>query len=301
MKSNKIKTGFVVKFSQLLMKLPLTVILALGGFIGWMTWKIPNKRKKIATRNIELCFPELSKLEHKNLVKDNLISTGKGLTETMLSYWAKTDKFIGIYKFSGLEHIENALEQGQGCILLGMHCHSIELNIRAINEKLSKKGHMLVRQHNNKVYEAHVDHARTNHCGKTIDKKNLKELFISLKNNNPVFYMPDQNFSYKFMYIDFFKQPAATVIGPSLLAQSCSSPIIPWFGFRRKDEKGQLYWQITVQKPMNYLKHDEAKIGLTKMNKMFEQQIRMFPDQYLWAHRRFKNHPNGTNYIYKDI
>lgn len=301
MNYKKAKTNLGVGLAKLIAKLPLNTILKLGGSIGWLTWVIPNKRKKVAQRNIELCFPELSALEQKKLLRDNLISTGKGFAETLIAYWSKTDKFIDHYRVAGLEHVEDALSKGNGCLLMGIHLHPLELSIRVINNKISNKGHMLARQHNNKIFEAHVEKARKKHCEKTIDKKGLRAVFKSLKGNNPVFYIPDQNFSYQCLYIDFFKQPASTVIAPARLAQSSGTPVIAWFGFRKRDKNNKLYWQLTLYKPLDYFHSDETQTSLTKMTQLFEQQIRKHPEQYLWAHRRFKNHPKGKNYVYQDL
>ena len=53
----KFKTEFLVAIARLIAKLPTPVILKIGGGLGYLTWIIPNKRKKVANRNISLCFP----------------------------------------------------------------------------------------------------------------------------------------------------------------------------------------------------------------------------------------------------
>lgn len=301
MNFKKIKTDFVVSIAKIIAKFPLGFILSIGHFLGLLTWLIPNKRKKIAATNIALCFSELSAPEQSALVKKNLISTGLGFMEMIVAFWSNSNKFISRCEFHGLENVEQVLSQGKGCLMLSCHLHPIELVIKAINMNLSNSGHMLARQHNNKIFEAHIDTARRQHCEKTIDKKDIKSVLKSLKSNHPVYYVPDQNFSYQFEYIDFFNQPAATVIAPARLAQASKTPVIPWFGFRSKDEKGKVCWKITILKPLDYFHDSDTEETLVKMNQLFEEQIRKHPEQYLWVHRRFKNHPNGRNFIYKDI
>ena len=301
MNFQKIKTDFLIGLARLFVKLPLVVVLKGGGTLGFLTWIIPNKRKKIAARNIELCFPEMSATEQKVLLKKNLVSTGIGFAEMMVAFWSKKEKLANRFEFSGLENLHKALSGNKGCLLLGCHLHPIEITIRGINDAIEKKGHMLARQHNNKVFEKHIDKARRSHCEKTIDKKDIKSVLKSLKGNNPVYYIPDQNFSYQCEYIDFFKQPAATVIGPVRLAQVSKTPVIPWFGFREKNAEGKTCWKIHFHKPLDYFQDKDIQASLTKMNQLFEQQIRTHPEQYLWVHRRFKNHPKGKNYLYKDL
>jgi KDO2-lipid IV(A) lauroyltransferase len=219
----------------------------------------------------------------------------------LLAFWSTNKKLNNKVKFSGLEHVEKSLAENKGCILLSCHLHPLELATRFINIKLVKKAHVLARQHNNKIFEAHVDKARKLHCEKTIDKKDVKAVLQSLKSNHPVYYIPDQNFSFQCQYVDFFGQPAATVIAPVRLAQVSKSPVIPWFGFREKDSNGKTFWKIEFYQPLDYFQNKDIETSLNKMNKLFEEQIKTHPEQYLWVHRRFKNHPKGKNFLYKDL
>lgn len=301
----KIKTNILIGSAKLLAKLPLFFQLKFGHFLGFLTWVIPNKRKKIAARNIALCFPNMPLKEQEELLKKNLLSTGTGFAEMIVAYWGKQDKFFDRFEFSGLEYVEQALLKNKGCILLSCHLHSIELAVRAINcqlkNTLNSKAHMLARQHNNKIFEAHIDLARRKYCEKTIDKKDVKSVLRSLKKNHPVYYIPDQNFSYQCEYIDFFKLPAATVIAPVRLAQVSQSPVVSWFAFRHKNKKGQICWKIHFNKPLDYFQTDDIQSSLSKMNQLFETEIRKNPEQYLWVHRRFKNHPKGKNHLYQNL
>ncbi len=296
MSFQKLTTDFFISIAKLLARFPLVVILKFGGFLGYITWLVPNKRKKIAARNIELCFPELSAKQQRSLLKQNLISTGVGFAEMIVAYWSKTDKFIHRFEFAGLQHLEKALKKNKGCILLSCHLHSMELATRAINSQLKQPSYILGRQHNNKVFEAHIDKARKQHCEKTIDKKDLRSVLKAFKNNRCIYYIPDQNFSYNCEYIDFFKLPAATVLAPVKIAKSSESSVVPWFCFRENNR-----WKIQFLEPLDYFQSDEITQSLQKMNQLFENQIRKHPEQYLWVHRRFKNHPKGKNYLYQNL
>jgi KDO2-lipid IV(A) lauroyltransferase len=296
MNFKKIKTNLAIGIAKLMAKLPLSVILSLGKFLGWLTWIVPNKRKNIAQRNIQLCFPEKSQGQQAQLLKENLISTGMGFMEMIVAFWSDKCKFLNKFEFLGLEHVADALKQQQGCILMSCHLHPMELACRAINLTLKQPAYLLARQHNNKIYEAHIDIARRQHCEKTIDKKDLRTVIQSLKDNRCICYYPDQNFSYYCLYIDFFKQPAATVIALDKLAKKTAARVVPWFVFREKN-----MWKIEFLPALDYFHSDKTESCLTRMNQLFEQQIRRHPEQYLWVHRRFKNHPKGKNYLYRNL
>lgn len=60
----------------LLVQLPYRVLLALGRGLGVLMLYGAASRRHIVTRNIELCFPELSEAERKQLVSENFASMG---------------------------------------------------------------------------------------------------------------------------------------------------------------------------------------------------------------------------------
>ena len=43
--------------------LPLGVLALLGNGLGRLSWHLVSSRRKVALRNLELCFPELSSAE----------------------------------------------------------------------------------------------------------------------------------------------------------------------------------------------------------------------------------------------
>jgi len=177
----------------------------------------------------------------------------------------------------------------------------MELTVKAVNLHLNSPAFMLARQHNNKIFEAYVDKARRQHCEKTIDKKDLRTVLKSLHANRCIFYYPDQNFSYNCLYVDFFKQPAATVSAIAKIAKSTQAHVVPFFGFRERDKKGKIVWKIEFLPALDFFHTHRTEDSLKLMNQLFEQQISKHPEQYLWVHRRFKNHPLGKNYLYQNL
>lgn len=286
--------------AKLYCRLPLSWQLAGGRLLGRLFYRLPNRRKRIADINIALCFPDYKK--QKALLKANLIATGQGVTEMLAALWYQpkglSAQTMERFTISGFEHLENILEQGSGCLMLSCHTTSIEWGIRGLNMKLNDLnlpvGHMLARQHNNKDLEAHLEQARLGYVEKLIDKKNIHGLLRSVKQGHPVYYAPDQNFSYKVKFADFFGRPAATTTGTQNLAQR-GVKVVPWFCFRT----GPGQWHIEILPEMHELGQVGENTASTQINQLFEQQIKQHPEQYLWVHRRFKNQPEGYENPYK--
>jgi len=297
MSYSKKRTDFQVAAAQWLARRKLSTQMRIGRLLGRVFYYLPNQRKNIARINIGLCFPQLSNKEAKNLLKQNLLSTGQGVIEMMAALWTKEEYVQSSFKVVGMEHLNKVMQSGQGCLMLSCHTTSIEWGIRGLNHHLKglnkPVGHMLARQHNNKLLEAHLEQARLTFVEKLIDKKNIRALLESVKSGHPVYYAPDQNFSYQVKFADFFGRPAATTMGTHKLAQK-GVKIVPWFCFRT----GPCQWRIEILPEMSQLSTLDEYAASEQINQLFELQIRKYPEQYLWVHRRFKNQPEGWSNPY---
>lgn len=298
MSYNKKKTDFQVVMAKWLTRRKLSTQMRVGRFLGHLFYYLPNKRKSIARINLRICFPEYSKQEANQLLKQNLLSTGQGVVEMMAALWAREEHVRQRFEFTGMEHLLEVIQSGQGCLMLSCHTTSIEWGIRGLNHHLQQLnqpvGHMLARQHNNKILEAHLEQARLSFVDKLIDKKNVRSLLASIKAGHPVYYAPDQNFSYQVEFADFFGRPAATTVGTHKLA-SKGIKVVPWFCFR----VAPCQWRVEILPVMKGLKDQTEITAAATINRLFEQQIKQKPEQYLWVHRRFKNQPDGMKNPYK--
>lgn len=278
--------------------LPLPFQMMLGRGLGHLFSRLPNKRKQIAQTNLKHCFPALEPQAIKKLLHTNLLATGQGVAEMMAALWAKDNQMNNRFQIKGMDVLTQALQDGQGVLLMSCHTTSIEWGIRGLNAALKAAdlpiGHMLARANNNKILEAHYIKARKAFVEKVIDKKDIRSLIKSIKSGHGVYYAPDQNFSYQCEFIPFFGQTAATAVGPAKLAHSGKLKVIPWFCFRT----GPCAWQIEICPELPSMGSANFTQALTEMNQLFESKISQYPEQYLWVHRRFKNQPEGVEGIY---
>ncbi|WP_223789882.1 lysophospholipid acyltransferase family protein [Marinicella meishanensis] len=297
MSYSKTKTDIQVAVAKWLARRSVPTLMLMGSLLGRLFGWLPNRRKRVARTNLLLCFPELDDAARRGLLRQNLRSTGQGVMEMLAALWGHDRQLQDRFTINGLSHLTDAMADGQGCLLLSCHTTSIEWGIKGLNRALREAklpvGHMLARQHNNKLLEAHFEAARLQFVDKLIDKKNLRSLLRSVQSGHSVYYAPDQNFSYQVAFAEFFGQPAATTLGTQKLAEK-GIQVIPWFCFRLRP--GQ--WEITILPAMTDLVGVPAAQACQQVNQLFEQQIRRYPEQYLWVHRRFKNQPDGAGSPY---
>ena len=76
--------------------LPLTVLAALGRGLGRLLWWLARRRRHIALRNLELCFPELTPAEREALAREHFAMVGRSLLERGLLWFASAERLQSI-------------------------------------------------------------------------------------------------------------------------------------------------------------------------------------------------------------
>ena len=112
--------------------LPYRAHLALGRGLGWLLFRVMRSRREVAARNIALCFPERSAGDIAALTRAHFVSLGITLFEMALAWWASDRRIARITHLEGLEHLERALQQGRGAILLSGHFTTLEIGGRGL-------------------------------------------------------------------------------------------------------------------------------------------------------------------------
>jgi KDO2-lipid IV(A) lauroyltransferase len=101
------------------------------------------------------------------------------------------------------------------------------------------------------------------------------------------------------IFVDFFGVPASTNFMTAKLALRTSSPIIPIFAPWDKERKKfllQIGPPVSVERVGN--EEEDVRRLTSRLTLLFEEQIRRYPDQWLWIHKRWKTRPKGDPSIY---
>jgi KDO2-lipid IV(A) lauroyltransferase len=87
--------------------------------------------------------------------------------------------------------------------------------------------------------------------------------------------------------VEFFGRPAATPIGPALLARRTGAPLIPMCIIREPDDSYRIY----VGEPIAIADTGDLRSGLTAdtqaWSAVLEGWIRRYPEQWIWLHDRW--------------
>ncbi len=276
--------------------LPKSWQLFAGHSLGRLMRLFMKDRERVAKRNLELCFPDMTPQARKNLLSENMLTMGMMPIETAISWWASDKSLEKRVEYRGLEHIQNALAKGKGVLLLTGHFTSMELGGRLI--MLKQPCYVMFRELKSPLFNAVMMHQRQRHSEGTILQADMRGMLRALKKNKVVWYAPDQDFGRRTsVFAKFFGINAATIPATARLAKMSGTSIVPYVPRRLANGNYSIdigpAWE-------NYPSGDELADAQI-VNDWVESEIRKSPMQYLWVHRRFKTQPEGKGLFYKKL
>jgi KDO2-lipid IV(A) lauroyltransferase len=271
--------GLLRAIGYLPYKLQCQVGPALGGLIGLL----PLSYFRIARRNIELCLPQLSAQQCNEMMSRHCRSLGMGLCETALTWWSGNYRIRHLAQVYGTEHLTAALAQGRGAIIIGGHFTTIEIATRILGTVVPLN--VLYRPPKNRLL-AQVMVSSFSRQGKPIAHDDIRGMIRALKNNEAVWYAPDQSYRNKgAAMVRFFGIPAATTTATSRLAKISGAAVLTYFVERLP---GQAGYRATIGPALENFPGADPSADVERFNGLLEAHIRKIPEQYLWMHRRFK-------------
>ncbi len=277
--------------------LPVPVALTFGRGLGWFAHLIGSKRRAIARRNIELCFPDLSATERDLLEREHFAALGMSVIEMGLGRWATDERLTAITSVEGVSHVLQAVNDGHGVILLSAHFTTLELCGRVL--KLNIPPYDGVYRKSRSAFMTEIlRKGRERSAANAIEKRDIKTMVRSLRDGRIVWYAPDQSYSLKGAeVIEFFGIPSMHLMATSSLARLGKAVTIPFFPQRLPN--GQ--YHLRILPPLDDFPSNDAVADTKQYVRVLEEHIRQCPEQYLWAHRKFKNLPEPYPDYYADL
>ncbi len=278
--------------------LSLPRAIAVGQWMGRFGFWFP-RLGRTGEINLQLAFPELDEPERRRLLLGSFENLGR-LLAAFSRFEDKDDTLKQMIECDDLDRFEAAKQRGHGLILFTGHVGAWELS----SFGLSLFGHpfsFLVRRIDNPKIEEMVDHARTSHGNRSIDKRSAaREMLQILRDKGTLGILVDLNtLDREAIFVDFFGKPAATTFLVAKLALRTGAEVLPVFVPWDESRKRFL---LKIDGPLAIARTGDEEADVRRLTEQYtrvvEDYIRKYPDQWLWIHRRWKTRPAGDPPIY---
>jgi KDO2-lipid IV(A) lauroyltransferase len=273
---------------------PLADIISKIGFLA------AGKIRNIAKNSLELAFEDsLTKAEKDKIAKDSFRYMVEGGFE--LLYCIEHPEYINqIVDIKGKDHLDEALSHNRGVIAVTAHFG----NFPIMQFRLAQAGYnvnSIIRHMRDKMADEYFLRKRNKVGVKTIYTEPRSTCVLqsarSLKGNEVLFILLDQNFGTGGVFVDFFGKKAATATGPIILAQRTKAVIMPMFIVHNNQGRHTLFIEPEFKLEENDNKEKTILLNIQRLTGIIEKYIRQYPAEWSWIHRRWKTRPKPAGNI----
>ena len=290
--SEKIAVGVFETLFKLLGFLPRTWTLGMADFLGGMLFCVDKKHRGIAMDNLTYAFGHQKQPEEiKKIARQVFINLVKVVFEIGWSLNSDERHLSKHFKIDGYHHIKKAYEKGKGVLVLTAHFGNWEL-LSVVGAMIKFPISIVVRPLDFKPLDHFIFNLRTRFGGKIIPKqRSIRTIIRSLDRGELVLLLMDQNVDwYEGVFVDFMGHRACTNKGLALLALKTGAPVVPVFMVREKSGfRAEFGPEIFTVKTGD--KQKDIEINTREYNRVIENFIRRYPDQWFWVHHRWKTKP----------
>ena len=280
--------------------LPLALARLLAHLLATLAHALTPKWRDIADRNLRLAFPEMAQPRRAQIIRGCYQHLGR-----VLLFVARAPR-IGLHniedwlEYDGYDHYAEAHERGRGVLYLTAHLGNWEMSAYA-HCLHGHPLHVVGRTLDNPYLDRYVEHRRVLSGNQLIRKEAFgRRALRALANNEDVGVLADQNAAGEDgVFVDFFGHKASATSSVAKIAMRTGAPVVPGFAFW--NEQRRIY-VLRFSPPVEMVSSGDKDADLVentqRCQKVIEQAIREYPEQWLWIHRRWKTRSAGEPPLY---
>jgi Kdo2-lipid IVA lauroyltransferase/acyltransferase len=290
--------------------LPRKTALRVGMFIGRLGYRFASGLRRVAHRNLEIAFPEMTESEREAIALGSFQNLGRVLGELAHFPGATREDLRKLIEFDfDTEESKNSPERiafeaerakGRGTLLIGPHLGNWEVGVfaySAFREPLT----YLARPLDNPLIEDLTVALRSRFGNRAINKNNsVAAAMAVLREGGILGVLPDVNVLHRDgVFVPFFGTLANTTSGVAMMAMRTGAMIVPMCCvWNAETEKYRVHYGSLVESPNTGDRHRDVLEITAAFTAEMEKFIRAYPDQWLWIHKRWKTRPEGQDELY---
>lgn len=264
----------------------------MGRLIGVLFFSVSKRRRHVVFRNIEACFPGMSAIDQKSLVRGVFVDSGIGIVESSWVWFGNPDRLSIYLDKASSNLLGKAVDSGNGVLILCPHYTTLEISSYILNQIVGRSV-ITYRPQQSAILEAAICAGRTRY-GDLINVRDVRSIVSSLKDGRVVWFGPDQDMgAHGSVFSEFFGVPACTVKTPARLARMTRCSVFFCTLLRHSGS-----YHATFQAMADSYPRQDEVWNADELNKLIENAIKQAPTQYMWTHRRFKTNPDGTRHSF---
>jgi KDO2-lipid IV(A) lauroyltransferase len=235
-----------------------------------------------------MCFPEMPEAEREALGRAHFRALGRALAEQSIFWFAPIERALAMVKVTGGEHFDRL--RGKPVIVFAPHFIGLNLGGPKVAHDWPGSASIYSRQKNpvldRLLYRGRVRFGSPRMLSR---QDGMLAIVRTIREGRMFYFLPDMDFGPRdAIFTPFFGVPAATVTALPRLAKLARAHVVPMV--TRQLEDG---YEVVVYPPWENYPTDDVEADVRRMNAFIEGIVLEMPEQYFWAHKRFKTRPPG--------
>jgi len=265
----------------------------LARMLGNLGWAVVASRRRVTLANLNACFPELDPAARRRLGRRVFHNLARATIDHSVLWKGSRQDVERLVRVEGLERIQDPANRP----LIVLAPHFVGLDAGAVRLAIDFTAVTIYARQSNPVWDRWLEYGRSRFGPQRLFPRrgwDLRAVVRAMLQALPFYYLPDiDGGPSNSIFVPFMGVPTATLPIVSRLARMIGARVT---------------MTVTEQTPDGYVIHVEApwedfpgasvEQDTERMNREIERWVRRLPDQYLWAHRRFKTRPPGAPSIY---
>ncbi|KRD15893.1 lipid A biosynthesis acyltransferase [Acidovorax sp. Root267] len=282
-----------VWFMRVLARLPLPVLRGMGWLIGRILFVLAGPRRRVALRNLALCYPEATEPQRRAWAQETFVVFCQSWLDRSWLWFAPRDVVLDRVKLTG------ALQELEGdtpTIIFAPHFYGMDAGGSALTLHTPRAFTSIFSTHPDPAVDAWFREGRQRFGDVRMLNRNdgVKPIIANLRKGGLLYLLPDMDFGRNdSLFVPFYGVQAATVPSLSRFARLGRAKVIA---------------MVTRLTPTGYCAEispvwagyptDDAEADTALMNTRLQSYIDVSPGQYYWVHKRFKTRPEGEPSFY---
>ena len=270
---------------------PRKIALSFGAFLGSVAYRFASEQRALAEKHINLSLELKDGASAERIVRRCFRNLGKNFIEFIRFPHTSNRKNRAIVTFEGKAHIDGALAQGNGAIILTGHFGNWELLAANLVEQVAPLTPVARRLRSRRL-DALIRSWRNAAGYSTIDRDNAaRDILRCLRRNELIGVLADVDTSVEGVFVDFFGRLAYTPYSPVAIALKTGAPVLPTFIVRQPDDSHSVIVEPPLKLKTTGDRDQDFLINTQMFTEIIESYVRRYPDQWIWMHERWKRQP----------
>ncbi|MGA1862392.1 lysophospholipid acyltransferase family protein [Deferribacter thermophilus] len=274
--------GFVISF---LSKLKLNTLYKLADIIGLIGFYLLKGRRNVAKKNCEVIGIEAN----DDFLKNNFKNIFRSFIEVFYLDKIDTEFIVNNVLIEDEKKLFQIMEKYESLLVVGAHLGSWEFGPVFVKKIFKKKIAIIGRRIKNKKIDSFVKKQRGSQGVEYFTHRDVA-LKVSklLDDDYYIGSLLDHGAMDKdSIYVDFFGLKTTFIAGIPLIAIRKKIPILPLFVVRENGYYKLIHYDLIFPEKKGDLKERLSNLA-KKINLVYEDVIKKYPDQWYSIHKRFK-------------